>query len=66
MIFSRDIRHRQRTSRTLAEAWPQHYAWRGVLTRYRRPLAERVGKLIGSAAVLSVFALLGVLFAYRG
>ena len=52
----------KRFPRSQMDVWP----WHGVLTHYRRPLAERVGKLIGSAAVLSVFALLGVLLAYRG
>ena len=32
----------RRHPRTLADAWPQHYAWRGVITRHRRPLAERI------------------------
>ena len=56
----------RRHTRTLAEAWPQHYAWRGVLTRYRRPLAERIGRLLSHAALLSLFAMLGVLLAWRG
>ena len=32
----------RRYARTLAEAFPQHYAWRGVITHYRAPLAERI------------------------
>jgi hypothetical protein len=56
----------RRHPRTLAEAWPQHYAWRGVLTRYRRPLAERVAHWITAGALLAAFAGLGVLLAWRG
>ncbi len=56
----------RRHPRTLAEAWPQHYAWRDVVTHYRRPLAERIGRLLSHAALLSLFALLGVLLAWKG
>jgi hypothetical protein len=56
----------RRHPRSLAEAWPQHYAWRGVITRHRRPLAERIVVLVGHLAVLALFAALGVLLAWRG
>jgi hypothetical protein len=55
-----------RFPRTLVEAFPQHYAWRGVLTRYRRPLAERVARALCTAAALAAFAFIGCLLAWRG
>lgn len=55
-----------RFPRTLVEAFPQHYAWRGVLTRHRRPLAERIGRALCNLAVLGAFALIGCLLAWRG
>jgi hypothetical protein len=55
-----------RFARTLTEAFPQHYAWRGVLTHYRRPLAERITRALGTAAVLATFALIGGMLAWRG
>ncbi len=55
-----------RFPRTLVEAFPQHYAWRGVLTHYRRPLAERVTRALCTAAVLAVLAGIGVLLGWRG
>jgi hypothetical protein len=49
----------RRYPRTLAEAWPQHYAWRGVVTHYRRPLAERIsGALLASLIGLALAAAL--------
>jgi energy-converting hydrogenase Eha subunit F len=56
----------RRHPRTLAEAWPQHYAWRGVITRYRAPLAERITSLVCTLATLATFAGIGVLLAWRG
>lgn len=54
----------RRHPRSLLEAWPAHYSQ--SITHYRRPLAERVGRLIGHLAVLALFAALGVLLAWRG
>lgn len=56
----------RRHPRTLAEAWPQHYAWRGVIERHRRPLAERVARLICNLLTLALLAGVGVLLAWRG
>lgn len=56
----------RRHPKTLSDAWPQHDAWRGVITHHRRPLAERVVGWIGTAAVLATFAGIGVLLAWRG
>lgn len=56
----------QRFPRTLHEAWPQHYAWRNVVTHYRRPLAERVARAVSTASVLALFAGIGCLLAMRG
>lgn len=50
----------------LSAAWPQHDAWRGVITHHRQPLATRVAGWIGTAAVLATFAGIGVLLAWRG
>lgn len=55
-----------RYPRTLTEAFPQHYAWRHVITRYRRPLAARVTRAVCTAATLAGFAAIGVLLAWRG
>lgn len=55
-----------RFPRTLTEAFPQHYAWRGVLTHHRRPLAERLTRWLCQAAVLATFALIGGMLAWRG
>jgi hypothetical protein len=55
-----------RFPRTLVEAFPQHYAWRGVLTRHRRPLAERITRALCTASVLALFGAIGVLLAWRG
>lgn len=55
----------RRHPRTLAEAFPCD-AWRGVITRYRRPLAERIVVLAGQIAVLALFAVIGVMLAWRG
>ena len=56
----------RRHPRTMAEAWPQHHAWQGVITRHRRPLAERVATWIKAGAVLATFAGIGVLLAWKG
>jgi hypothetical protein len=55
-----------RYPRTTVEAWPQRESWRGVVTHYRRPLAERVAAWIKAGAVLATFAGIGVLLAWRG
>ena len=55
----------RRYARTSNEAFPSD-AWRNVITRYRRPLAERITSLIGNLAVLAVLALIGVMLAWRG
>lgn len=41
----------RRFARTLHEAWPQHYAWRGVVTRYRRPRHQRVASALLASAI---------------
>jgi hypothetical protein len=60
----------RRYPRTLAEAWPQHYAWRSVLTRHRAPLLARLWpqlvRLTLAGLTLAMFAALGVLLAWRG
>lgn len=60
----------RRYPRTLAEAWPQHYAWRGVCTRHRAPLLARVWpqlvRITVGAFTLGLFAALGVLLGWRG
>lgn len=55
-----------RFPRTLIEAFPAHYAWRNVVTHYRRPLAERLTRWLCNAAVLATFAVIGVQLAWRG
>ncbi len=65
-IWPRASSTTRRHARTLAEAWPQHYAWQGVITHYRRPLAERVAAWIKAGAVLATFAGIGVMLAWRG
>ncbi len=55
-----------RFPRTLFEAFPAHYAWRNVITHYRRPLAERVARALCAATTLGGFAAIGVLLAWRG
>lgn len=55
-----------RYPRTLTEAFPRHYAWRDVVTRYRRPLAERITRAVCHAGVLAVLAGIGCLLAWRG
>lgn len=52
--------------RTLVEAFPQHEAWRNVITHHRRPLGERLVRLACNVAVLATFAFCGVLLAWRG
>ena len=56
----------RRHPRTLAEAWPQHYAWRNVLTHHRQPLDMRVAYWIKAGAVLATLAGIGILLAIRG
>jgi hypothetical protein len=56
----------RRHPRSMVEAWPQREAWRGVITRHRRPLAERVATWIQVSAVLATLAGIGVLLAWRG
>ena len=55
----------RRYSRTLLEAFPQHYAWRGVLTRHRRPLAERVADVVFTAALAAGAAVLAFMYLSR-
>lgn len=56
----------RRHPRTLAEAWPQHYAWRGVVTRIRRPLIERWSCALGWLSLFGLLAGIGALLAWRG
>jgi hypothetical protein len=54
----------RRYPRSLCEAWPQHYAWRGVVSHHKRPLAHRVWdcifvSLLAIAAAVVMFTFLG-------
>ena len=55
-----------RFPRTLVEAFPAQYAWRNVIMHYRRPLAERVARVLCAATTLGGFAVIGLLLAWRG
>lgn len=55
----------RRHPRTLVDAWPQYYAWRGVLTHYRQPLHMRLAYWIKASAVLATVAAVGIALASR-
>jgi hypothetical protein len=55
----------RRHPRTLAEAWPQHYAWQGVITRHRRPLAQRVWDCIFTVLLSTACAVGAFLYLAR-
>ena len=44
----------RRQARTMMEAFPADH-WQGVITRYRRPLAERIADVL-MAAVIGIAA----------